>query len=75
MFQRLVGDRFHPRVLLVATMSEIAKPHVVEKRKNELEGHWKEMIRNGSAVRKHDGKNTTAWEIVKVLLDKQNERL
>jgi len=71
MFQRLAGEKFHPRVLLVTTMWEIVKPAVGLQRKEELEKHWKEMIRNGSEVVIHNGTKESAWNIVQILLDQR----
>ena len=39
-----------------------------ERRKEILEGHWSEMINNGSAVVCHDGGKQSAWDVVKALV-------
>jgi len=68
-FQRLCGEGFHARVLLVTTMWEkLSDQDAGERRKEILRGHWSEMINNGSAVVCHDGKKESAWGVVKALV-------
>ncbi|KAF8891112.1 P-loop containing nucleoside triphosphate hydrolase protein [Gymnopilus junonius] len=71
MFQRLLGAKYHPRVLLVTTMWEIVSPKAGEQRKKEVEKHWQEMTAHGSAVLTHNGKRESAQSIVQRLLDQR----
>lgn len=71
MFQRLVGERYHSRVLLVTTMWEIVNPKAGEQRKKEVEKHWQEMTANGSAVLVHNGTGDSARNIVERLLNQK----
>jgi len=69
MFQRLCGEGFHTRVLLVTTMWEkLLNQAVGERRKENLKRHWSEMIAKGSAVVCHCGDKESAWGVIKALV-------
>jgi len=70
MFQRLCGEGFHARVLLVTTMWEkLLNQDAGERKKVILERHWSKMIDKGSAVVCHNGDKQSAWDVVMALLD------
>ncbi|KAF8811034.1 hypothetical protein BYT27DRAFT_7185143 [Phlegmacium glaucopus] len=69
LFQKLCGDGFHARVLLVTTMWEKLKNlNDGERRRKTLEGHWREIIDRGSAVVRHHGTKESAWNVVQTLV-------
>jgi hypothetical protein len=72
MFQRLLGNDFHPRVLLVMTMWEKVKAEQRETKLSTLTRNWG----TNSAVVKHYGTKESAWDIVRTLLplDGQNRQ-
>ena len=70
MFERLCGEGFHPRVLLVTTMWEKLKDQNDGKRMMQeiTQKYWNEMIAGGSKVLRHDGTQESARNVVRSLL-------
>jgi hypothetical protein len=63
LFEKLCGDDYSGRVLLVATMWERARnQELLETRKADLMDHW------GTIIIEHDGTKKSAWSIVNSLL-------
>lgn len=69
LFQKLCGDGFHARVLLVTTMWEKLKNRDDGVRREKgLKEHWNEMMIKGSAVVRHWGTKKSAWDVVETLV-------
>jgi len=68
LFQKLCGDDFHGRVLLVMTMWEIVREEHRQTRREGLTRNWS----NNSPVVQHFGTKESAWSIVKSLVDAPN---
>jgi hypothetical protein len=72
LFRKLCGDDAHSKVILGTTKWGEVKDETGPKlREKELRGeYWKVMIDGGSVVRRFEGTMESAWELVRIILDK-----
>lgn len=76
-FRKLLGQPNYSSVVIVTTHWDLVHPAAGAKRESELietDGFWKELIKGGAAVRRHDKGVTSATEIINHILS-QNHRV
>jgi hypothetical protein len=70
MFRKICGDEAAASVILGTTKWAEVRQGVGERREQQLiEAYWRDMIAQGSRVRRHGGTSESAWDIVYCILD------
>jgi hypothetical protein len=71
MFRKICGDEAAASVILGTTKWAEVRQGVGERREQQLiEAYWRDMIAQGSRVRRYGGTSESAWDIVYCILDR-----
>jgi hypothetical protein len=75
MFRRLCGEDALKKVVFVTTSWQMDAPEDCERREEQLKSsHWKPMIDKGAYVRRFLGTRDSAWEILKIFLQRADHQ-